>query len=328
MRMHPCCRRYVLVRADTLEAPSDSLLRSARRQLGEPSDSKVPLGTDATDAAAGAEPASVARSRPLSVVAEEQPEEGQQGQEAAQQQEQEGQQAGAAEAGQGAGQGGSAQPSAAALAAMAKQLSKLVRGWVLRLGPACAAAGCAVPAAAVQAAATLCKRVIDALTLITLMCPSTVPQDDGKARALLRRMGETGVREAVLEQLGAFDPDRAAACFALLGDDADEFDEAEEWDSASDEEERQQPSPGQPQQPQQQGQETEDAGAEDAEEAPSAQRVRSRRAAAAGARRAVKRAASAALSESEATETEAEPSRWVLCWLEHLLLDVESRFLE
>lgn len=125
--MRPCCRRYVLVCADTLEAPSDSLLRSARRQLGEPSDSKVPLGTDAADAAAGAEPASVARSRPLSVVAEEQPEEGQQGQEAAQQQEQLGQPAGAAEA----GQGDSAQPSAAALAAMAKQLSKLVRDCVL-----------------------------------------------------------------------------------------------------------------------------------------------------------------------------------------------------
>ena len=161
------------------------------------------------------------------------------------------------------------------------------------------------------------------------MCPSTVPQDDGKARALLRRMGETGVREAVLEQLGAFDPDRAAACFALLGDDTDEFEGGEEWGSASDDEERQQLSVGQQQQQQeQQQQETEDARAEEAEEAPSAQRARSRRAAAAGARRAVKRAASAALSDSEATETEAEPSRWVWCRPDHPLLDVEVGFQE
>ncbi|PRW21070.1 Transforming growth factor beta regulator 1 [Chlorella sorokiniana] len=272
-------QRYVLVHADTLEAPSDSLLRSARRQLGEPSDSRVPLGTDATGAAAaGAEPASVARSRPLAAVAEEEqqeqedgaPQAAQQQQQQQQQQdqpEQQQQQAGAAVA----GQGGSAQPSAAALAAMAKQLSKL---------------------------------------------------DDGKARALLRRMGGGGVREAVLEQLGAFDPDRAAACFALLGDDADEFEEeaAEEWGSASDDEEWQQPSgaqqqpsaarqqPSAAQQQQQQQQQVEAAAAEEAGEAPSAQRVRSRRTAAAGARRAVKRAASAALSDSEATETEEEPS--------------------
>lgn len=136
-------------------------------------------------------------------------------------------------------------------------------------------------------------------------------QDDGKARALLRRMGDASVRAAVLEQLGAFDPDRAAACFALLGDEADEYEEeADEWEDASDDE-RQQPSAGQQQQ--QQGQGGEDAAAaEHVEEARSAQRARSRRAAAAGARRAVKRAASAALSDSEATESEAEPSRCVL----------------
>ena len=112
----------MLVREDTLEAPTDSLLRSARRQLGEPSDSRVPLGTDATDAAAaGGEPASVARSRPLPAVAEEAEEQEQQEQE--QQQEQQEQRGGAVEAGQAA----AAMPSAAALAAMAKQLSKLVR---------------------------------------------------------------------------------------------------------------------------------------------------------------------------------------------------------
>ena len=122
-----CCR-YVLVRADTLEAPSDTLLRSARRQLGEPSDSRVPLGTDATDAAMGAEPASVARSRPLPPVAEEEQQEQQEHE--ATQQEQQAQQAQQVQQRSGeaeAGQGGAAQPSAAALAAMAKQLSKLVR---------------------------------------------------------------------------------------------------------------------------------------------------------------------------------------------------------
>lgn len=128
-----CCR-YVLVRADTLEAPSDSLLRSSRRQLGEPSDSRVPLGTDATDAAMGGEPASVARSRPLPAVAEEEQQELEQEQEQGQQEQleqgqpqqeaaQQEQRSGEAEG----GQGGAAQPSAAALAAMAKQLSKLVR---------------------------------------------------------------------------------------------------------------------------------------------------------------------------------------------------------
>lgn len=139
-RLLLCRCRYVLVRADTLQAPSDSLLRSARRQLGEPSDSKLPLGTDATDAAAGVEPASVARSRPLSVVAEEQQPEPEQPEVAADQQhvQEEQQQAQAQQAQQqaeaaDAGQGGSAQPSAAALAAMARQLSKLVR-WCAAVG--------------------------------------------------------------------------------------------------------------------------------------------------------------------------------------------------
>ena len=138
-----------------------------------------------------------------------------------------------------------------------------------------------------------------------------IPQDDGKARALLRHMGGTGVREAVLEQLGALDPDRAAACFALLGDEADESEEAEDWGDASDDDEEQWQQPLAGQQQQQGPQKGQGDGAYDVavEEAPSAQRARSRRAAAAGARRAVKRAASAALSDSEATETEAEPSR-------------------
>ncbi|KAL4855620.1 putative lysine-specific demethylase JMJ16 [Chlorella vulgaris] len=55
-------QRYVLVQADTLQAPTDSLLRAARRQLGEPSDSRGAPGFSA--AAEGPPPTSVARSRP------------------------------------------------------------------------------------------------------------------------------------------------------------------------------------------------------------------------------------------------------------------------
>ena len=55
--------RYVLVKADTLEAPTDSVLRSARRQLGEPSNSQA--GADGQPT-----PASAARSRPLAPAAE------------------------------------------------------------------------------------------------------------------------------------------------------------------------------------------------------------------------------------------------------------------
>lgn len=54
--------RYVLVQADTLQVPTDSLLRAARRQLGEPSDSRGAPGFSA--AAEGPPPTSVARSRP------------------------------------------------------------------------------------------------------------------------------------------------------------------------------------------------------------------------------------------------------------------------
>ncbi|KAL4451372.1 hypothetical protein ABPG77_009444 [Micractinium sp. CCAP 211/92] len=51
-------QRYVLVQADTLEAPTDSELRTARRQLGEPSISALPGMAEQPT------PASVARSRP------------------------------------------------------------------------------------------------------------------------------------------------------------------------------------------------------------------------------------------------------------------------
>lgn len=53
-----CPRRYVLVQADTLQAPTDSELRAARRQLGEPSVSALPGASEQPT------PASVARSRP------------------------------------------------------------------------------------------------------------------------------------------------------------------------------------------------------------------------------------------------------------------------
>jgi hypothetical protein len=98
----PACR-YVLVKADTLEAPTDSVLRSARRQLGEPSDSRA--GADGQPT-----PASAARSRPLPPAAE----------------------AAAAAAGAGFTAAAAAAaapaplPNSAMLAAMAKQLAKTV----------------------------------------------------------------------------------------------------------------------------------------------------------------------------------------------------------
>lgn len=84
--------RYVLVKADTLEVPTESQLRSARRQVGEPSVSLAPVKGQP-------EPASAARSRP----------------------------AAAAAAAAVAAEEEAAMPSAAMLAAMSKQPAKLVR---------------------------------------------------------------------------------------------------------------------------------------------------------------------------------------------------------
>lgn len=86
------------MQADTLQAPTDSALRAARRQLGEPSDSRTGAGPagDAEDPA----PASAARSRPLKAVPEE--------------------------PGEGVPEEGTAMPSATMLAALSKQLAKLV----------------------------------------------------------------------------------------------------------------------------------------------------------------------------------------------------------
>lgn len=125
------------------------------------------------------------------------------------------------------------------------------------------------------------------------------PQGDGKAQALLQRMPSDAVRSAVLEQLEGADAQHAAVCRALLA--------AEEQ---QEEEEQQQQAAGA-------------AAEEQQEEAATAGRSRgSRRAAATSARHTVKRAASAALSDSDATETEkeepSEVSRWawaMLAWM-------------
>lgn len=122
----------MLVNAQTLQAPTDSQLRSARRQLGEPSDSRAPA-----DGAAG-EPASVARSRPAPMQALEE-EEGE-AEEAAGGEASEGAEQGEEEQEEeeeGAGAAGARLPSARALDAMAKQLAKLVSSFVE--GAACGA---------------------------------------------------------------------------------------------------------------------------------------------------------------------------------------------
>lgn len=261
------------MQADTLQSPSESLLRHARRQLGEPSDSKVP----ATEGRPG-EPASAARSKPLPAVAEEGAAEEGAAEEAAA-----GEAAAAPAAEAQAASGG--MPSDAVVAGMAKQLAKLVGGF--RGGEP---AGPQLPCGG--AACCRCPHAPHAVLVSTLACmPCCLPrpQDDSKARALLRRMGGDAVRAAVLERLGAEDAGRAAACWALMEEDQ-AAGGSEQQEQAAEEEE-----------------EPEESGEEAA--APAQQRGRGRRRAAAGARRALKRAASAALSDSEATETEPE-ARW------------------
>ena len=98
------------MRADTLEVPTDSVLRSARRQLGEPSQSEAATAGDGEQP----EPASVARSRPAEVPQPTPPlGTGSVADEAA------------AAAGAAGGTGG-ALPSHAMVAAVAKQLIKQV----------------------------------------------------------------------------------------------------------------------------------------------------------------------------------------------------------
>ncbi|PSC71800.1 Transforming growth factor beta regulator 1 [Micractinium conductrix] len=100
-------QRYVLVSTETLEVPTDSQLRSARRDLGEPSDSRLPGTTAGGGDGPHPTPVSAARSRPLPPAA--------------------------AVEGGAAGSGEPAMPADGTLAAMARQLVHLDDGKALGL---------------------------------------------------------------------------------------------------------------------------------------------------------------------------------------------------
>lgn len=161
-------------------------------------------------------------------------------------------------------------------------------------------------------------------SLCRLLAPFTRPcsrasfhqcrQDDVKAMALLQRMPTDAARAALLQQLGHVDAARASACRALLAADAtavaSDLADADMAEAGVGDKEQQEARVEQP-------------------AAAMAMQRGSSMWARAGARRATKRAASAALSDDdeETDVEELEVSRWGgIAGREHAGLQVESRY--